>query len=708
MARSSRPRPPRFDQTDKALLTLAAVVLEDCLDDPVTRRKHAALARGGRKASAVTNEAVTIGTMTLSDEGEAGLDMRAGSPDITVRVVHPLFNATITARYSPAGEAMTEAQVVGFEGDRAKARASANRWAEEIIVSGLNDDDDDDGGGALVSLLDDGGGTSFEGEDDPGEPPPPSPDDRRVVDGLARTLAREMKRRDPDMMAHESGMLALEDSPQSLWPILDGFIAACAAPARDEALIGAWRLLLESQLALIRYRIDRGRDWAVRMIADFQRRLIEVGQQGLVAPDDFALMLGALGEARIEVSPETRVALANAGLTRDEEQDPAVPHAMMRGLLDRMAASAPTPFEVAGGLDEAARVMPSELRCFMVHEFALSPHQVLRDTVPLMLLAEEPEVRQAAAAALRQSAAPGTLSPEALRRMIAIRNWVPEAGRPPIDDAIRVARREGVECAPWPPARELVITASVIDGSGTQSLLLTSPGPRKGILAGLLLKLGVGIADSWCDPEASRRDRNGALAAVRQTGAASDVDRAHLDEAVQHAIAVGTMTGRPPGHAVLRIAELAGGADWRDRRLDIGGESRRLFDLLPAARRSPAAIKASLERSGDWIHENFASSWFLDDAEIRAILKQSPRHDTDAAVDRLMTEAFPKRLATWAERFLLLALRSRAAKEPAWKARANDFIVLAHMSSAGSDPAAIPLLAAIARHTVEVARIARW
>jgi hypothetical protein len=253
-----------------------------------------------------------------------------------------------------------------------------------------------------------------------------------------------------------------------------------------------------------------------------------------------------------------------------------------------------------------------------------------------------------------------------------------------------------------------MITASMIDGSGAQSLILTSRGGRKGILAGILLKLGSGVADCWCGDEASRRDINETLGTMRHSGMAGEVGRAYLDSAVQNAIAAGTRTSRPPGNALLQIAELVGGSDWRDRRLDITAEAKRLFDTLPADYRSAAAIEASLKRSGEWTGEDFAESWFIDDAEIRAIVKRAPRRDTIQTVRRLIEEAMPKRRAEWAERFLLLALRAGTATDRKQKEHANDFVVLAHSLCGDRDLATIPLMVAIARHTIEVARIARW
>ena len=67
-----------------------------------------------------------------------------------------------------------------------------------------------------------------------------------------------------------------------------------------------------------------------------------------------------------------------------------------------------------------------------------------------------------------------------------VRNWVPEAEREAIDRLVRKARLKGVVCAQWAPPPALAIHASMVDGSGTQSVILTSPTGRTGLFAGLL------------------------------------------------------------------------------------------------------------------------------------------------------------------------------------------------------------------------------
>ncbi len=348
--------------------------------------------------------------------------------------------------------------------------------------------------------------------------------------------------------------------------------------------------------------------------------------------------------AKVPIRPEMAEALTLTAADATPGEVPSseeIPH-QIRGLLDDLGRSADDSFMVVEGLAETGTLMPAELGAYLTHELGLSPHSVLREAVPLLLLDPEPLVRQAAAAVLEQAASRETISPVMLRRTLLVRNWVPEAEREAIDRLVRKARLKGVVCAQWAPPPALAIHASMVDGSGTQSVILTSPTGRTGLFAGLLLKAGFGLRDAWCDVAVSRRDITKAVKEVQRQTASHAVGRDFLHTAVQHSIARVLAAGHLPQTSVVAIAEAIGAADWKDRGLDVAAETERLFDGLDAALRSPAAIAASLPRSGTWLADDPAmQSWFDDDAAIRALVECRPRPKPDVAVRRVLDEVLP-------------------------------------------------------------------
>ena len=56
---------------------------------------------------------------------------------------------------------------------------------------------------------------------------------------------------------------------------------------------------------------------------------------------------------------------------------------MVRHFMDELANMVSSPFEVVAALKGSGAILPAMLRSFMATELALSPHQILRDAVPV-------------------------------------------------------------------------------------------------------------------------------------------------------------------------------------------------------------------------------------------------------------------------------------------------------------------------------------
>jgi hypothetical protein len=319
----------------------------------------------------------------------------------------------------------------------------------------------------------------------------------------------------------------------------------------------------------------------------------------------------------------------------------------------------------------------------------------------------EPVVRRSAAAVLEQIASPQTFSPVMLRRALLLRNWIPEEERAAIDRLVRKARVKGVECAQWAPASALSIQCTIVDGSGAQSVVLTTPTGRIGLFAGLLLKQGFGVRDAWCDLSVPRREIARSLKEARCEMAWRMTGRDHLNTVVQHHIARGLALGNLPQLQLLEIAEAIGAADWKDRSLDMTAETEQLLAGSCAAATSPAQIALSLRRSGEWIDRDpMVQSWFEDGAAVRALVDRRPRLKPDVALRRVLEEVLPARRDAWAERLVLLALWLRDSTEGALPAElSQDCLVLARELRAGRPPAELPAMVAIAERSVFVARV---
>ena len=708
MAKRPRTPPaPEPDEIDEQLILLAEMLLSDYFFDPDREQAYKRTLSDSRPAG-------TAGVLLDEDS----IEIPAGASPVTecdVRIealktwtqfriglsTHA-FTATVEGTWSFDNEELSQARVTR-DGDPEIIEAAVEAIIDTIEGSGL---DDEEFAGFMEGLDDEDEDEVPLIGDDPKEPPEATAVDRSRVKAIAKRIARKSG---ADIALEDRGWL--EQTPQTLPVITEALISACTAARRDEAQIGAYQAMLSLQLEFVRYRQDRGWDWANDMLEAFTSRLIGLGRGAAIPRDDWMMMCTALTEARVPISDSVQMALADAGFTADEDLGP--PEQMMetlRGFMDELARMVSSPFEVIHSLQNAGAMLPAMLRSFMATELALSQHPVLRDAVPIMLLDDDDTVRRGAASALEQTAHAETMSADALRRTIVLRNWIPAADRPQVDGAIRKARLAGVEIGPWPrPVADLEFYASTIDGSGAQSILAVSRSGKKGFFGGVLLRHGTGVIDAWVDPDLSRGKINKLLREAQMSAPHVQVDKTFVDTIVQHAIgtAVDRDAAQPP--LLLETAEFLGGVEWKDRRLDIRAEADRLFGTLDPQDRTPDGIAAGMAHGMAWItKDDVFSSWFEDGPEVRQALAKVPRTDQAGMIAVVMDDILPNKRPVWAERFLMMALWSQAANDAIQRARARDLILVAHRLVGDEPLGAIPAMSVIAMQTVRSTLLGAW
>lgn len=702
--RTSKPPAPEPDEINESLILLAEMLLGDYFFDPDNEPAYKQLLSGNRPAGAVS---VLLDEETMeTPTGDYGIRIEALRAWTEFRVVMsaPDFSATIEGAWNFDTEELSRTRV-SRTGDPDVIEAAVEAMMDVIdgaglddeefadFMAGLDDDDDDDDDVPLIG-------------DDPTEPPEATGLDRNRVKAIAKRIAR---RKDGEVAEEDRGWL--EQTPQTLPVIADSLVGAVTAGKRDEPLILAYHMMLGLQIEFVRYRQDRGWDWAEEMLDAYMEKLIALAQDPAFPRDDWFLMCTALTQARVPIPESVQIGLAEAGFKVEEHDGP--PEQMMetlRGFMDELAKMVTTPFEVIHSLQNAGAMLPAMLRAFMATELALSPHPVLRNSVPIMLLDDEESVRRGAAAALEQTAHPETMSPDSLRRAIVLRNWIPAADRPAVDSAIRKGRISGVEIGIWPaPVADLEFHASAIDGSGAQSILVVNRTAKQGFFGGVLLRHGVGVMDAWADTELSRSKINKLLREAQMAAPHNRVNKGYVDMMVQHAIGTAVeQDGVPPG-LLLEMAEFVGGNEWRDRRLDIKAEAERIFEALDPSDRTPAGIEAGLAHGLAWMsHDEVFSSWFEDGPQVQQALAKLPRTDQPGMVSVVMQDILPGNREIWTERFLMMALWAEAANGPEQRARARDLALVTHALAGDKPLTGVPVMTVIAKQTVRATLLGGW
>ncbi len=608
-----------------------------------------------------------------------------------VTAAAPRFEVGFEAFWDFSDESVNATRAHVVKGSPAAIIKGLDELAEAMSDSTLNEEE-------LAELLNLTEGGQDDGDDGSDAPPPATPADRRRTADIARRLARQARLELPD-----KDRIWLEETPQALTVILDSFIAAAGRPGADlhDNAILAYTILFSLQLEFVRYRHEDGRSWAAALFEAVQERMVRAAEDGEIPADAWMLLAKALTQARVPVSAAMRQRLAAAGLGRDVDDLPGDLDQALRGTLESIAASGATPFQVIESFRDAGAVIPPAMRCYIATELSLSPHAMMRDAVPLLLLDDDASVRRHVAQALIQAARPDTMSGDSLRRLIGVRNWLTPDDRPDLDTAIRTARLAGVQPATWPAAPPgLEVYASFVDGSSAQSIVFVHRPPRKkGSVCGVLVRHGSGIRDVWLHQDLSRAEIADLLRSVTQDLGAIRVDPDYAGLTIQHCIAGGVNAGTVPPPALLELAETVGAHDWQDRRIDIAAEIEAAWDQLPAADRSPDGTALLLRRAAQWMENApIFLSWFEGGPAVEKRYRRLARTRT---VAQLLSQELEARRMAWAEKFLLVAQCCKASLDAANHGHAAGLVAVAK-ALAGKEPiAANPAMVHIANTTAD-------
>jgi hypothetical protein len=512
------------------------------------------------------------------------------------------------------------------------------------------------------------------------------------TDRHAQRFARAIAKRRPLEMSHDLEQY-YHESPREIFAAFEGVAANMPPAGKDEALACGYLFVLQGLLLHLRYRIDRGYADAAALVADFQATVAQRARDGQIDGSMLGGMAGALQQAGIDAAPElveASIAIADSKIARPRLAD------LDAAVADMVAACGNDPFELVTSAATAAHAMPGEARSAMVAALAASKLALARSAAVLFLLDPWPEVRHAAAEALRPVCA--SLSPTDMRRLIAMRNWRPDQERAALDAIVRDARAAGVDCAQWPSVKTEVIVASTIDGSASQGLLLASAVGRLMRLSSILVKNG--IADAFSGEAELRRRVESLVARSVMETAMLPVSRSYLDGVVAHHLALHVAQGKTPPVGLLQVAEAIGGADWQPLRADFDKVLGELSADIPRTMREAASVKAILRDSDRLpILEGIADSWFEDDTEAAQMV--SERHiGRSKRAERLLNVLIAQRRSRWADLLLRTAAWLReadASGDLGWR----QFAIVAKAVADGVDLNEVGLMREIALRTVD-------
>jgi hypothetical protein len=432
--------------------------------------------------------------------------------------------------------------------------------------------------------------------------------------------------------------------------------------------------LLTHGLEELRYGVESGRKGAADEVERLRQYLVEAGRRPGLDPHMFLFVLQQFAVAKVDIGEELRslAEQAVADAAGNNPVDPATAVAEVAEQLRELAEALDgDPFAIHAQMSEFTQTLPVDVRAMIAAAVvAQDDSPGLRDAALGWLLDDAAEVRRAVAQMLEQNA--GSNVGSTLRRMIALRNWVPEADRPALDRAIKASQKK-VVCASWAPAKVLSVHASGYDGSGAQSMFIIAGQGRKRALGGLLFKQDFGVRDAWAGRDCTPAEVKVQLDPVATQMSLKPVPLEYAGMAIRHFLGINAQSGVLPPFGLLDVAELAGLPNLNPEFQTVDGLVSSLCADMAPELTGPKAVARALKTSASWSEDQpLVQGWFEESEEASAILA---RRRLSKAKRKAALLAMPlrKRRGWWAGVIARTGLTLKQAGESGWE----DYILVA-------------------------------
>jgi hypothetical protein len=485
----------------------------------------------------------------------------------------------------------------------------------------------------------------------------------------------------------------LADYSNAAVELLELALDEAAKEQPDQALVDSFIFLFGQASEALRLDIEAGYKTASDIAEKVRKRLVTASKSGAVDPAVILPLAQSFGVAKLDLGEELsavvehsieQVGAANAG-----DGDPA---AILGFVADLVMQTDGDAFALFSCFEETSVGVPDESRAAMPMALMFSGQTAAMEASIGWLLDPATPVRRATANALGDAARKGYVTPTMLRRMITMRNWLPEDSRSALDAAIATARRKGVAPAQWDEVavRQLITTG--IDGSGAIGVLAHCRNKRKSVLGSLVVKHGVGVRDAWAQEGLTQKEIDGAF---REAGLSDQFTIApdFLSTAIGHFLALGHQTGAMPPFGLVRFLEAVGVSSVQPQLMS----AALLLDTIEEGRVIDADASEHLLADGfdlaaDYV---FIGSWFEVGDEVDAVLlRNRQRNKREALIMEKVLE--PRRewwtqVAAWAACILY-----RAGNDERWQ----EFYAMASAMLQGRALEEISLMHTVASQTV--------
>ncbi len=361
-------------------------------------------------------------------------------------------------------------------------------------------------------------------------------------------------------------------------------------------------------------------------------------------------------------------------------------------------------FDIAENFFAQSYAMPPDFFSDLLVDLYNIPEA--QDIALLALLYPRQEVRETVVATFEQLIETIVLTPIALNRLQAIKDWYPSEYHEQFNQWIKIQRKKGVVFQEEQAVPKMKIYATEVDGAGAQGFYIRLQARGHQRLCGLLVKLGSGVKDVWLTPEMSVKEITRNFAQIDDgTVTFREVDVDYLKLMVSHFLAVTLQHDGMPDLHFLQLTELLG-MHFKPQLMNLPSLlEKHCVQITPF---TPDVVRQSLKRSKLWsANKKFTESWYLENATIdklvnrcSSIIQGIKICDIAKAMDAVFDQEIELHRDMWFFHFVWMGLWAKAGPIRKNEKIAMDCFLIAYTISQGTLLREIPLMNEICRQTV--------
>ncbi len=476
----------------------------------------------------------------------------------------------------------------------------------------------------------------------------------------AKSIAASIQAMDLDAAAEQADWI-MADTDDDVLALFDVLAKEGIKKRPNEKLVMGCVFLLMRGLEGLRFKIEQEDEQSRNTVSRAIKHLEALVAAKKLHAVFLLLILQQFVAAKLDMGEGLRNMMANLIEENASTMDEANLAEMDTGFSKIAAECDHDPFVIHEMLEQSTNTMPHEMRKGLAMAAFGNSEPSLREASLGFLLNASSQARQTLLELITVAATRELVTPTMLRRMIAIRNWLPKSDQAQLDTAIKTCRKHGIACAPWPAAKLGEVFVSGVDGSGAHTVLVTLQMGKKWGLAGLLVKLGLGVSDAWVQKGLSRVELKQTLDHMRSQTDVFPSGANYLGPVVGRALGMNAKMDTLPPFGLLDFAEAVGLSEVNPQPSSLDTMVAELCAGLEAECLTEKAIAETCADSGNWMMEHsILATWF--EPNIAPVVG-TKRSSAKKRIAVLLAGPLGSRRQKWAEHCAWYALALKASRQ---------------------------------------------